>query len=36
VVRVVAARKFTIDVVVTKWSGTVTRSATAAYERTCP
>jgi Flp pilus assembly protein TadG len=36
VVRVIAARAFTIDLVVTKWSGTLTRSATAAYERTCP
>jgi Flp pilus assembly protein TadG len=36
VVRVVAARKFTVNIVVSKWSGTMTRSATAAYERTCP
>jgi Flp pilus assembly protein TadG len=36
VVRVIAARRFTINIVVTKWNGTLTRYATAAYERTCP
>jgi Flp pilus assembly protein TadG len=36
VVRVVAARRFTVNIAVTRWSGTLTRSATAAYERTCP
>jgi Flp pilus assembly protein TadG len=36
VVRVLAARRFTIDIVLTKWSGTLARSSTSAYERTCP
>jgi Flp pilus assembly protein TadG len=36
VVRVVAARQFTINLVATTWHGTLTRSATAAYERICP
>lgn len=36
VVRVIAARRFTINVVLTQFSGTVTRYATAAYERACP
>ena len=35
VVRVLAARKFTINAGLTSWSGTIVRGSTAMYERTC-
>jgi len=36
VVRVIASRRFVLNVVVKTWSGTIIRAATAAYERVCP
>ena len=36
VVRVIAARKFEINGGLASWDGTIVRSSTALYERTCP
>lgn len=36
VVRVLAARKFTINGGIAQWGGTITRGSTSLYERTCP